>query len=157
MRRHAAFPPLWPLVLALPVTLTACDSVEKVRMRVLGLHVCAPPEESPQWVLARALAAANDPDEERGWADFQQLLHTSERSPAALRGWREGNWARMRRQSGLYLDAEKCFDLVDFREMQGDVGDEYYVANHARDLPTPCAVYLDPDNHNQWRIKRCSL
>lgn len=139
------------------LALTGCDTMDKARMRLFGVHVCTAEDESAEWVLASALRAAADPDEDRGWAEFQKLLHSSERSASGLRGWREGSWARMRRQASQYLDAEKCFDLVDFREMQGQVGFEYYVANKSRELPTPCAVYVDPNNHNLWRIKRCSL
>jgi hypothetical protein len=134
-----------------------CDSLDKTRLRIFGLHVCAPEEETAEWVLSQALHAAADPDEERGWAAFQKLLHSSERTPAALRSWREGNWSRMRRQVNLYLDSSKCFNLVDFREMQGEVGYDYFVANKQRDLPTPCSVYTDANNNNLWRIKRCSL
>ena len=137
--------------------LPACDTIDKTRMRIFGIHVCAPEDETAEWVLAQALAAASDPDEERGWLAFQKLLHSSERTPAALRSWREGNWSRMRRQTNLYLDADKCFNLVDFREMQGEVGYDYFVANRQREMPTPCSVYTDPNNNNLWRIKRCSL
>ncbi len=137
--------------------LGGCDTFDKTRMRIFGVHVCAPEEETAEWVIAQALTAAADPDEEHGWAQFQKMLHSSERSPAALRAWREGSWARMRRQTNLYLDASKCFDLVDFREMQGEVGYDYFVANRQREMPTPCSVYTDPNNNNLWRIKRCSL
>jgi len=139
------------------LSLSSCDAIDKTRMRLFGIHVCAPEEESAEWVIAQALSAAADPDEESGWRAFQKLLHTSERSPAALRSWREGGWARMRRQTALYLDSGKCFDLVDFRELQGEVGYDYFVANRQREMPTPCSVYLDPNNNNLWRIKRCSL
>ncbi len=139
------------------VAASGCDTIDKTRMRIFGLHICAPEEETAEWVIAQALAAAADTDEERGWLAFQKLLHSSERTPAALRSWREGNWSRMRRQVNLYLDSSKCFNLVDFREMQGEVGYDYFVANRQREMPTPCSVYLDPNNNNLWRIKRCSL
>ena len=147
----------WCLSFLLVAGLCACDTVDKARMRIFGVHVCAPAEETAEWVIAQALAAASDPDEEHGWSAFQKMLHSSERTPAALRSWREGSWARMRRQAGLYLDSSKCFNLVDFREMQGEVGFDYFVANRQREMPTPCSVYLDPNNNNLWRIKRCSL
>ncbi len=137
--------------------LAGCDTIDKARMRLFGVRVCAPEDESAEWVIAQALRAANDPDEERGWLAFQKVLHSSERTPAALRAWREGSWSRMRRQANLYLDDGKCFNLVDFREMQGEVGYDYFVANRQRELPTPCSVYLDANNNNLWRIKRCSL
>ncbi len=141
---------------ALPL-LSGCDTIDKARMRLFGVHVCAPEDESAEWVIAQALRAASDPDEERGWLAFQKVLHSSERTPAALRAWQEGSWSRMRRQAHLYLDESKCFQLVDFREMQGEVGYDYFVANRERELPTPCSVYLDANNNNLWRIKRCSL
>ena len=137
--------------------LSSCDTIDKTRMRIFGVHVCAPEEETAEWVIAQALNAASDPDEDRGWTAFQKLLHSSERTPAALRSWREGSWSRMRRQVNLYLDSAKCFNLVDFREMQGEVGYDYFVANRQREMPTPCSVYTDANNNNLWRIKRCSL
>lgn len=145
------------LILLATAALAGCETVDKARMRLFGVHVCAPEDESAEWVIAQALRAAGDPDEERGWSAFQKVLHSSERTPAALRAWREGSWSRMRRQTQLYLDEAKCFNLVDFREMQGEVGYDYFVANRERELPTPCSVYLDANNNNLWRIKRCSL
>ena len=145
------------VIFTIPLLFSACDTVDKARMRLFGVHVCAPEQETAEWVIAEALQAAADPDEEKGWARLQKVLHSSERTGASLRSWREGNWARMRRQTNLYLDSQKCFDLVDFREMQGEVGYDYFVANKQRELPTPCSVYLDPNNNNLWRIKRCSL
>ena len=144
-------------VILLLVFGVGCDTIDKTRMRIFGIHICAPEEETAEWVIAQALNAASDSDEERGWLAFQKLLHSSERTPAALRSWREGSWSRMRRQVNLYLDSGKCFNLVDFREMQGEVGYDYFVANRQREMPTPCSVYTDANNNNLWRIKRCSL
>ena len=118
---------------------------------------CKPEVESAEWVLMEAVQAANDADEERGWERLQKVLHSSERTPNALRGWHDGNWGRMRRQAKNYLDAEGCFTLRDFNKQQGDRGIDFFFDNKARELPTPCAVYKDENNNMLWRIKRCSL
>lgn len=145
------------LLLCLAFGLAGCETVDKARMKLLGVKVCKPELGSAEWVLNEAVQAAKDSDEERGWARLQKVLHTSERTVNALKGWHEGNWPRMRKQVNHYVDSNQCFTLRDFRTQQGDVGIDYFLENDERDLPTPCAVYLDPDNNNQWRIKRCSI
>lgn len=144
------------LLTVLAVGLGGCETVDKARMKLFGVQVCNPEPETAEWVLREALLAASDKDEETGWARFQKVLHSAERSPNALRGWREGSWKRMRNQHALYLDDNECFTLRDFKLQQND-GIDFFVENRHRDLPTPCAVYLDHNNNKLWRVKRCSL
>lgn len=136
--------------------LPGCEAIDKARMRILGVTVDQPEPETAEWVIKQALMAAADKDEERGWANFQKMLHTSERTTNALRGWYQGNWPRMRHQTKLYLDDQGRFVLRDFKIQQNE-GIDYFVENKVRDLPTPCSVYIDHNNNNLWRIKRCSL
>lgn len=133
-----------------------CETLDKARMKVLGITVCNPEPESAEWVLREALMAAAEKDEDKGWGRFQKILHTQERSTNALKGWLAGSFSRMRRQHHLYLDEQGCFVLRDFRTLSNE-GIDYFVGNRFRDLPTPCSVYIDRDNNNLWRIKRCSL
>ena len=145
------------VVLALLVTCTSCETVDAARMKLFGINVCNPEPETAEWVMMEAVLAAKDKDEERGWERLQKVLHSSERSPNALRGWQDGNWPRMRRQVKDYLDEQGCYTLRDFRKQQGERGIDFYFENKSRDLPTPCAVYKDENNNMLWRIKRCSL
>ncbi len=145
------------LLLILLALLTSCDAIDKARMKVLGIQVCKPEVETAEWVLMEVVLAAKDADEERGWERLQKVLHSSERTANALRGWHEGNWPRMRKQVKDYLDDQGCFTLRDFKAQQGERGVDFFIENRSRDLPTPCAVYQDENNNHLWRVKRCSL
>lgn len=149
---------IWPvLALLAGLFLPSCEAADKARMKLVGIKVCDPEPESAEWVLMEAVKAASEKDDDKGWDRLQKVLHSSERSTNALRGWHEGNWKRMRAQMSNYVDDQGCFTLVDFKAMQGNVGIDYYVKNKTRDMPTPCAVYQDENNNKLWRVKRCSL
>ena len=83
-------------------------------------------------------------------------MHSQERTTNALKGWQQFGWPRIRRQAKLYLDEHDRFVLRDFKTMQND-GIDFFLENRERDMPTPCAVYLDFANNKHWRVKRCSL
>lgn len=144
------------LLLGAALLLGGCEAVDRVRMKLIGITVDQPEPETAEWVLKQALLAASDKDEQRGWDNFQKMLHSSERTTNALRGWYQGNWPRMRKQAPLYLDSEGRFVLRDLRVQQNE-GVDFFVESKIRDLPTPCSVYIDHNNNNVWRIKRCSL
>ena len=135
---------------------SGCEVVDKARMKVLGVTVENPEPETAEWVLREVLMAAKDPDAEKGWERFQKMLHSQERTNNALRGWQQFGWPRIKRQAHLYLDDQNRYILRDFRVMQND-GIDFFLENRERDLPTPCAVYLDFANNKHWRVKRCSL
>ncbi len=154
------------LLVIMAVGIAGCDAlrmtVDKIRMKTIGIEVCEPDKESAEWVLMEAMEAARDKNEERGWERFQKVLHSSERSPNALRSWYTGAWPRMRRQIKHYdLNGDGCFKMVNLKEMVrgtgGTAGYEYYITSKIKEMPTPCAVYLDDENGNKWRIRRCSL
>lgn len=142
--------------LALLATLVGCEVVDKARMKLLGVTVENPEPETAEWVLREVLMAAKDPDAEKGWERFQKMLHSQERTNNALRGWQQFGWPRIKRQAHLYLDDQNRYVLRDFKVMQND-GIDFFLENRERDLPTPCAVYLDYANNKHWRVKRCSL
>lgn len=144
------------LVLCTLPCLTGCETVDKVRMKLFGIVIENPERETAEWVLRETLMSASDPDEQAGWARFQKVLHSDERTTNALKGWHSGNWPRMRRQASYYLDEQGRFILRDFRIQQND-GIDFFLENRFRDLPTPCAVHRDINNNGLWRIKRCSL
>lgn len=142
--------------LALLFAIGGCEVVDKARMKVLGVTVENPEPETAEWVLREVLMAAKDPDAEKGWERFQKMLHSQERTNNALRGWQQFGWPRIKRQAHLYLDDQNRYVLRDFKVMQND-GIDFFLENRERDLPTPCAVYLDYANNKHWRVKRCSL
>lgn len=144
------------IALALLATSVGCEVVDKARMKLLGVTVENPEPETAEWVLREVLMAAKDPDAEKGWERFQKMLHSQERTNNALRGWQQFGWPRIKRQAHLYLDDQNRYVLRDFKVMQND-GIDFFLENRERDLPTPCAVYLDYANNKHWRVKRCSL
>ncbi len=171
--RRAALP-MAALLLIAALALPGCEmvgeTIDKIRVKVIGITVCEPERESAEWVIKRALDAATDKNAERGWNRFQKVLHTSEQTPNALRGWYGMGWKRMRRQAKDYLDEDGCFTIVDFKKMMSSrlyktstgreqrvQGIDYYVESYKKEMPTPCAVYIDDDKDGKWRIKRCSL
>ena len=154
------------LAIAMVIGLSGCDSVkmtiDKIRMKTIGITVCEPEKGSAEWVMMEAIEAASDKNAERGWERFQKVLHTSERSPNALRSWYTGAWPRMRRQISDYdLDGDGCYKIVNVKEMVksygGLAGLEFYIVSRKKDMPTPCAVYLDDEHGGAWRVRRCSL
>ena len=150
-------PRWWLLAAALFVVLLGgCEAVDKARMKLLGVTVSDPEPETAEWVLREALLAGIEPEEEKGWERFQKVLHSQERTVAALNSWRQFGWPRIRKQAKNYLDDDGRFVLRDFRTLQND-GIDSFLDNHTRELPTPCSVYMDYDNNKLWRIKRCSL
>ncbi len=144
------------LALALLTMAAGCEVVDKARMKLLGVTVENPEPETAEWVIREVLMAAKDPDAEKGWERFQKMLHSQERTNNALRGWQQFGWPRLKRQAHLYLDEQNRYVLRDFKVMQND-GIDFFLENRERDLPTPCAVYLDYANNKHWRVKRCSL
>ncbi len=163
IRRHRALG--FALLLAAATLLGGCDmvgkTIDKARMKVLGVTVTDPAPETAEWVLKEAIESAADENEERGWERFQKVLHSDERTPNALRGWYDHAWKRMRRQAKDYINPDGSFKLVDFKEIMrsagGTAGIEYFIESHKKQMPTPCAVYYDDNNGGKWRIRRCSL
>lgn len=156
VRRRGLLAAALALGLLCGLALSGCKTVDKIRMKTLGVMVCEPAEETAEWVIMEALLAGKTDSREKGWERLQAVLHTSERSPAALRSWNEMVYPRLRRQADHYLDGDGCFRLVNFREMQNG-GIDFYVESHRKEMPTPCSVYADGGQGGRWRIKRCSL
>ncbi len=145
--------------------ITACDTVhrtiDKARMKIMGIEVLDPERETAEWVLRQALDAANNENEEEGWERFQRMLHSEERTPNSLRNWYDNGWKRMRRQAKDYLGPDNSFKLMDYKEIMSSTGElagvEFYIASAKKEMPTPCAVYRDAEQEDRWRIRRCSL
>ncbi len=138
-----------------------CETIDKIRLKTLGITVSDPEVETAEWVLMQAVEAAQDKNAERGWEKFQRLLHTSERSTNALQGWLRGGWPRLRRQVDDYIADDGSFRIVDLKKMDTSTGElagiDFYIESRKKENPTPCAVYIDKKKGNRWRIRRCSL
>jgi hypothetical protein len=156
---------LW-LGLALAAgALLGCDeigkTIDKVRMKVVGITVKDPTPGSAEWVLNEVIQAGATADEEAGWERFQKILHSDERNAVALMGWHQHGWPRIRKQARDYLAEDGSFTIVDFKEMMSStgqaVGYEFYVRSKKKEMPTPCAVYIDDQVDGAWRVRRCSL
>lgn len=116
-----------------------------------------PDPESPEGIIMRALAAALDPDEAKGWEAFEGLLHTSELIPNALTSRRQLNWPAMRRKVALFLveEGKPVYKWAYAEEPEPGVIKVF--VNNPKSMPTPCYVAQDPEQENKWRIKSCSL
>lgn len=150
------------LVVGLGLALGGCQKVEDAWINVAGKKVSNPEKETEDWVLMEAMKAARNDNAERGWERFQKVLHTSERTPNALRGWYKDAWPRMRRQVSHYdFDGKGSFEIVGVKTMSGSdgsvTGREYRIKSSKKQMPTPCAVYIDAEQGGAWRIRRCSL
>lgn len=144
-------------LLLVGATSGGCDLVQKQRMKMLGITVDSPDKESAEWVIQQAVIAGLEKDEEKGWEKFQTLLHTDQRTPGSLRGWKEGAWGRLHRQAKSYAKDDKgTIVLRDIHEMQNNAL-EIFVENAKSDMPTPCTVQQDKGQGGLWRITRCSL
>ena len=66
------------LVLALLLLVGACDSIrttiDKVRLKTIGITVSDPDPETAEWVLMNAIEAAREKSEPAGWEKFQKML-----------------------------------------------------------------------------------
>lgn len=117
-----------------------------------------PEPDTPAGVIMLALTAAMNPDANKGWGQFQALLHTSELLPNALISRRELNWPAMRRKVHLFLieDPTKPIYQWSYAEETADGQLKIFVHN-PKSMPTPCYVAQDPEQDNKWRIRTCSL
>lgn len=165
MRTNTRIRHMFIAAIAMAALSSGCDTIgktiDKARMKLVGIVVTSPEPETAEWVIKEAIEAAHDSNEEAGWERFQQMLHSEERTPNALRSWYEGGWKRMRRQAKDYLQPDGSFKIVDFREIMRSTGElagyEFFLESHKKPMPTPCAVYIDDGSNGKWRIRRCSL
>jgi len=113
--------------------------------------------ESPEGVIQRAILAAMNPDEEKGWQQFESLLHSSQLIPNALTSRRQLNFPAMRRKVSLFLVEEgKPYYKWAYAE-EPDEGVIKVFVHNPKSMPTPCYLAMDPEADNKWRIKSCSL
>ncbi|MFO0745237.1 MAG: hypothetical protein U1F43_06095 [Myxococcota bacterium] len=121
-----------------------------------GTIVKDPNPESPEGLITRALQAAMEPDEAKGWTMFEALLHDDQKYGQALEYRRQMNFPAMRRKVKLFLieDPNKPIYQVDRTLVENPTTIRIFVHNK-ESMPTPCQLRLDDTGH--WKIGICSL
>jgi len=117
-----------------------------------------PDPSTPEGIIARALAAAMNPDEAAGWREFEALLHTSEKLPNALTSRRQLNWPAMRRKVPLFLVEDETKPIYRWSYVEELPNNTLKIFVHNKEsMPTPCYLRRDAEQDNAWRITTCSL
>ena len=141
----------------LPRTIT--DAPTALVTATPGTIVKTPAPDSPEWVISQVLLAAMDPDEAKGWALFESLLHEDQKAVNALTSRRSLNFAASRRKVKLFLveDPNQPIYQVDRVVEQSPKQVRIYVHNNSEGgMPTPCELRMD-DTLKKWRVGICSL
>lgn len=124
-----------------------------------GTIVRDPAPDSPEWLIQQVLVAAMEPDEAKGWAIFESLLHEDQKIEKALISRRQLNYPASRRKVKLFLfeDPTKPIYRIDRVVEETPTLVRIYVHNNSEGgMPTPCEVRYD-QNLKKWRIGICSL
>ncbi len=124
-----------------------------------GTVVRDPVPDSPEWLIQQVLVAAMDPDEAKGWALFESLLHEDQKAPNALTTRRSLNFAASRRKVKLFLfeDPSKPIYKVSRVVEETPTRVRIFVYNNSEGgMPTPCELRMD-ENLKKWRVGICSL
>jgi hypothetical protein len=141
------------LALVLAVVVAAGIGCQKLKVKLgLGDLITNPEPGTPEKVLQDVLKAAREPDEERGWEQFTNLLHGEETTPASLQAWREMKYPAIRKKVDALLKdrAAATFKVMDRREEGRSI--QLYLDNSQSDVPTPCRLRQDPARSNAWRV-----
>lgn len=124
-----------------------------------GTIVRDPVPDSPEWLIQQVLVASMEPDEAKGWALFESLLHEDQKIENALVSRRQLNYPASRRKVKLFLfeDPSKPIYKIDRVVEESPTLVRIYVHNNSEGgMPTPCEVRLD-EKLKKWRIGICSL
>jgi len=124
-----------------------------------GTVVKAPVADSPEWLIQQVLVAAMEPDEAKGWALFESLLHPDEKIGTALTTRRSMNFAASRRKVKLFLFEDPNTPVYKVSRVveESPKSVRIYVFNNSEGgMPTPCEVRMD-DASKKWKIGICSL
>jgi len=139
--------------------LLALPGCQFVRLKLgIGYDVDIAAPGTPERVIQEALKASLEPDAEKGWGEFLNLLHTEQRDKGSLESWKGLKFREMRKKATNYVTnvATTGFTVKRIRE-EDDGNVSYFLYSPKTDMPTPCTVKPDPEQSNAWRITRCSL
>ena len=133
------------------------DESEDDELEQEGVLVQAPKAGSPEAVVQGLIAAAMYPSEEAGWEAVQPLLHSSISAPAALKKYRQMNYATSRRKVALFTpdDTKPHFRVVQQSKLSED--EIKLFVHNEQSMPTPCTLKRDAQAEGAWRVYVCSL
>lgn len=144
------------IVAALALSAGACRTIKNK----LGISetVTDPAEGTPERVIQDVLRSGLEKDQETGWKMFAKLLHSDQRTPAALQQWKSLNYPAFRKKVELFVkDRETVSYAIERVDEEGDGSLTFFLTNAKSDMPTPCNLIQDKQANDQWRVKRCSL
>jgi len=144
------------LVVAVALAAGACRTIKNK----LGISetVTNPGEGTPERVVQDVLRAGLEKDAETGWKMFAKLLHSDQRTPAALQQWKAFNYPALRKKVELFVkDREAVSFGIERVDEEDDGSMTFFLTNSKSDMPTPCNVIKDKEANDEWRVKRCSL
>lgn len=144
------------LLVALALTTGACRTIKNK----LGISetVTDPAEGTPEKVIQDVLRAGLEKDPETGWKMFAKLLHSDQRTSAALQQWRAFNYQALRKKVELFIqDRDKVSYAIERVDEEDDGSLTFFLSNSKSDMPTPCNVIQDEKQGGEWKVKRCSL
>lgn len=107
--------------------------------------------------LVRAVVAAMNPDEEKGWELYKKELHDNELFPQRLKAIRRFNWPYFRRKVSLYLVDDKKPEIRIVRVEQLPKDQVKVFVFNEKSMPTPCHLKKDEKAKGAYRITNCSL
>jgi hypothetical protein len=140
------------LLLLLAAPLGGCKQLRKF---MPPTTVDNPAEGSREWIVYKAIEAAQTPDEKAGWDKLRPLLHADVvGNSASENSFRTMNYPTFRRKVAyLTPDDAKATYLLDYDEPEGDdVEFRLFVVNEKSDMPSPFRVRRDPKAGDDWRL-----
>lgn len=158
--RSTALRPIITLAIALIVGLALTTGACRTIKNKLGIAetVTDPAEGTPEKVIQDVLKAGLEKDADTGWRMFAKLLHSDQRTPAALEQWRSFNYQALRKKVELFVkDREQVSYGIERVDEELDGSLTFFLTNSKSDMPTPCNVVKDEKQNGEWRVKRCSL
>jgi hypothetical protein len=145
-----------------------------------GRTVDNPDDDSPEWVVQQVIAAAlsadgaykcqkfrgnkwnpkKGPDRKfnQAWKEFSQYLHSHERNSASLNTWKCMKFPALIKKVKCFVkDPEGPSYVV--RETREISEDEIHLMVKCKttEMPTPCKLYRDPKDDDEWRIRFACL
>lgn len=114
-----------------------------------------PTEGTPEWLVYKAIQAAQAPEIEDGWKILRPLLHSRVVEMRAS----EDDFINLKlpalhRKVRLFTedDSKPAYKLKYTEEDTPDKALRLFVINEGSDMPSPFRIERDPAANNEWRI-----
>lgn len=114
-----------------------------------------PKEGTPEWLVYKAIEAAQEPDAEKSYKMIRPYLHSNLISMrTAEESFLGMNYPAFRRKVRLFTPDDKSpvYKLSRTEEDQPDQNHRLFVVNEGSDMPSPFRIARDPAANNEWRI-----